>query len=174
MSATNNDHFVVAVYNNHIEADMAVKELQKAGFDMKNLSIIGKDDHAKEHIVGFYQIGEKAGYWGKLGAFWTSTLGLLAGSAVLAIPGAGLVLVGGPLVGWIISALEGAVMAGGLSAVGIALDKKGIPEKHIFTYEEAIKKGKFVLISHGNKEVTTFARDVINRTNPELEEYHHS
>jgi hypothetical protein len=31
---------VVAIYNSHTEAEAAVKELEKSGFDMKKLSVI--------------------------------------------------------------------------------------------------------------------------------------
>ena len=34
---------VVGVYHTHPEAEAAVKELQRSGFDMKKLSIVGKD-----------------------------------------------------------------------------------------------------------------------------------
>ena len=37
---------VIAVYSSHSAAEDAVKELQKAGFDMKNLSVVGKDYHS--------------------------------------------------------------------------------------------------------------------------------
>jgi len=33
---------VIAVYDNHLAAEEAVKELQKSGFDMKKLSVVGK------------------------------------------------------------------------------------------------------------------------------------
>jgi len=33
---------VIAVYNTHPEAEGAVKELQRAGFDVKKLSVVGK------------------------------------------------------------------------------------------------------------------------------------
>jgi hypothetical protein len=39
---------VVAIYNTHTGAERAVKELEKSGFDMKKLSLIGKDHHAEE------------------------------------------------------------------------------------------------------------------------------
>ncbi len=45
---------VVAVYNTHPEAEAGVKELQKGGFDTKKLSIVGKDYHTEEHVVGYY------------------------------------------------------------------------------------------------------------------------
>lgn len=42
---------VIAIYNTHTEAEEAVKKLQKAGFDMKKLSIIGKDYHTEEQVL---------------------------------------------------------------------------------------------------------------------------
>src|ERR1039458_914028 len=51
---------VVAVYGTHIEAEGAVKELQRAGIDMRTLSIVGKDSHTDEHVVGYYNVGEPA------------------------------------------------------------------------------------------------------------------
>ena len=36
---------VVAIYKSHAEAEVAVKELQHSGFDMKKLSIVGRDYH---------------------------------------------------------------------------------------------------------------------------------
>ncbi len=68
MSANNN--IVVAVYDAHTEAEQAVKELQKSGFDMKKLSIVARNPHAEEHVVGFYNAGDRIKYWGKAGAFW--------------------------------------------------------------------------------------------------------
>ena len=50
------------------------------------------------------------------GGLW----GMLFGAAFFAIPGIG-VLVAGRLVAWIIGALEGAVVVGGLSVIGAGL-----------------------------------------------------
>jgi hypothetical protein len=49
----------VAVYKSHQEAEAAIKELQKAGFNMKNLSIVGKDYHTEEQVLGFYNTGDR-------------------------------------------------------------------------------------------------------------------
>ena len=58
---------VVGVYNSHTEAEAAVKELQHSGFDMKKLSIVGKDYQTEEHVIGFYNAGDRMKFWGKLG-----------------------------------------------------------------------------------------------------------
>ena len=86
---------VVAIYETHVQAEEAVKELQEAGVDMKSLSIAAKDTHADEHVVGYYNAGDRMKYWGKIGAFWGGFWGLLFGSALFAIPGIGPLLVVG-------------------------------------------------------------------------------
>ena len=90
---------VVGIFNSHPEAETSIKELQQAGFDMKKLSIVGKDYHPEEHVVGYYNIGDRMKVWGKLGAFWGGFWGLLFGSALFIIPGIGPLIVFGPLVG---------------------------------------------------------------------------
>ena len=57
--------------------------------------------------------------------------GLLMGSAFVLIPGAGPLLLAGPLVG----ALEGAVVVGGVSALGAALVSLGVPNNTVLEYE---------------------------------------
>ena len=44
----------IGVYNTHTEAEAAVKELRRSGFNMKKLSIVGKDYHTEEHVIGYY------------------------------------------------------------------------------------------------------------------------
>jgi hypothetical protein len=110
--------------------------------------------------------------WGKLGAFWGGFWGLLFGSGVFLIPGIGPLLVAGPLVTWIVGALEGAVVVGGLSAMGAGLYSMGIPKDSILQYETAVKSGKYVLIAHGSDVETVHAREIISRTNPEALEAH--
>ncbi len=153
---------VVAVYDSHGKAEAAVKELQKAGFAMKNLSIVGKDYHSEEHVVGYYNTGDRMAFWGKLGAFWGGLMGLLFGSAFFFVPGIGPLVVFGPLVTWIVGALEGAVVIGGLSALGAALYSIGIPKDSIIKYEKALKADKFLVIAHGTPEQVKDAHSILD------------
>jgi len=157
---------VVAVYHSHAEAEQAVQELQRGGYDMKKLSIVGKDYHSDEHVVGYYNAGDRMKYWGKLGAFWGGIWGLLFGWAFFAIPGIGPVLVAGPLVSWIVAALEGAIVVGGLSAVGAGLYSMGIPKDTILKYETALKADKFLLIAHGTAGEVAKAKEMMQGTSP--------
>ena len=104
---------VVAIYHTHIEAESAIQELEKTGFNMKQLSIIGKDYHTDEHVVGYYNTGDRMKYWGTMGAFWGGLWGMLHGWAFFEIPGIGPVLISGPLAAWVISALRNAPIFGG-------------------------------------------------------------
>jgi len=167
-----NNQSVVAIYPTHTVAEAAVKELQQSGFDMKKLSIVGRDYHTDEHVVGYYNAGDRMKAWGKTGAFWGGLWGLLFGSAFFWVPGLGPLLVAGPLVSWIIGALEGAVVVGGLSAIGAGLFGLGIPKDSILQYETALKTDKFVLIAHGSEAEITRAREILKHTKPETLNHH--
>ena len=101
--------------------------------------------------------------WGKSGAFWGGMWGLLFGSAFFAVPGLGPILVAGPLVAWIVGALEGAVVVGGLSAIGAGLFSVGIPKDSIVEYEAAIKSDKFLVLAHGTAEQVEKAKAIMTQ-----------
>jgi hypothetical protein len=161
MNITNS---VVALYDTHEQAEHAVKELQQAGVDMKSLSIAARDTHTDEHVVGYYNAGDRMRYWGKVGAFWGGFWGLLFGSALFAIPGLGPILVAGPLVAWIIAGLEGAAVVGGVSAVGAGLVSIGIPKDSVVKYDVALKTDKFLLLVHGTPADVDKAKGIIAGT----------
>jgi uncharacterized membrane protein len=154
----------VWVFDSHTEAEACIKELQSHYFDMKKLSIVGKDYHTEEHVVGFYNVGDRMKVWGRFGAFWGGLWGLLFGSAMFVIPGVGPLVVFGPMVGWIVGALEGAVVVGGLSALGAALYGLGIPKDSVLQYETAIQANKFVVVAHGSAAELATARAILAAT----------
>ncbi|MYN43399.1 DUF1269 domain-containing protein [Duganella sp. FT109W] len=149
MTDSNND-LAVAVYHTHAEAEAAVKALQRAGFDMTKISIIGRDYQTEEHVVGFLNAGERARICGKYGAFWGGLVGILFGSALLFVPVVGHVIVLGPLAAAIFGGLEGAVLVGGASALVGALSALGMPPDSVLRYETAIRADKFMLVVHGD------------------------
>ena len=157
---------VVAVYANHSQAEEALRAFQSTGFDMKKLSIVGKDYHTEEHVIGFYNAGDRMKFWGKRGAFWGTFWGMLFGSALFLIPGVGHIMVLGPLVGWVVAALgEGAVL-GGLTALGAGLYSIGIPKDSVVKYETALKADHFVVVAHGDVSEVSQAKSILERTGP--------
>jgi len=155
---------VVAVCNRHEEAEQVVKDLQQAGFDMKKLSIVGKDYHEEDKITGFYTTKDAMKSWGKAGAFWGGLWGFLVGAGFFLIPGVGPVVVAGPMVAALVGALEGAVVIGGLSALGGALYSLGIPKNSVLKYETALKADKYLVIAHGTPSEVDDARDIIAKS----------
>ena len=159
------DHnIVVAVYDAHTQAEHAVKELQSVGVDLKKLSIVAKNPHAEEHVVGFYNAGDRIKHWGGNGAFWGGIWGALFGAAFFVIPGLGPILVAGPLVAWIVGALEGAVVVGGVGAIGAGLFSIGIPKDSVLKYELALKTDKFLLLVNGTEHEVGRAREILQGT----------
>jgi hypothetical protein len=154
----------VGIYNSHTEAEASINELQRSGFDMKKLSIVGKDYHTEEHVVGYYNAGDRMKVWGKLGAFWGGFWGLLFGSAFFVIPGIGPLIVFGPLVGWMVGGLKGAAVVGGLSALGAGLAGIGIAKDSIVQYETALKSDKFLVIAHGPAGEIAKAKSILETT----------
>jgi len=159
-----NNTGIIAIYETHLEAEAAVRQLQQTSFDMKKLSIIGKDFRTEEQVVGYYNTGERAKYWGKLGAFWGGLWGLLFGSALFVIPGVGPTILAGSFISTLVGAIEGAVVVGGLSALGAALFSLGIPQNSVLEYETALKAGKYLLIAHGTPEELKEARDILKNS----------
>ena len=157
---------VVAVYDSHSAAEDAIAELQKSSFDMTKVSIVGKDYHTEENVVGYYNTGDRMKYWGSMGAFWGGLWGLLVGAAFFWIPGVGPLLVAGPVAAWIVGALEGAVVVGGLSVLGAALYSAGIPKDSILKYETAVKADKYLVVVHGTGDEVAKAKNILSQTRP--------
>jgi hypothetical protein len=157
---------VVALFDEHSQAESAVKQLQEDGFDMKKLSIMGKEYHTDENVVGYYTTGDRMKYWSGEGALWGGVWGglwgILFGSAFFMIPGIGPLVMAGPIVAWIVGALEGAVVVGGLSAVGAGIYSIGIPKESVLRYETSLKAGKFMLLAHGTPEEVTRAKTILS------------
>jgi hypothetical protein len=75
-------------------------------------------------------------------------------------------LVAGPLVAWIVGGLEGAVVLGGLSALGAGLYSIGIPKDSVVQYEAALKADKFLVLVHGTADDVAKARGTLQLTHP--------
>jgi hypothetical protein len=167
MTPKQDQNSVVAVFSQNSAEEKAIKELKDVGFDIKKIAVVGRDYQTESDVVGFYNTGDRMKYWGKWGAFWGGLWGLLFGSAFLIIPGIGPVVAAGSIVSWIVAGLEGAIVTGGLSALGAGLFSIGIPKNSVVKYETSIKAGKFVLVAHGTAEEVTKARDMLKTSGAE-------
>jgi hypothetical protein len=140
---------VVGVFDTHRQAEGAIKTLQENEFPLRRLSIIGKGYHTEERPLGFYTAGDRIKTWGGTGLFWGSLWGLLFGAAFFWIPGLGSIAVAGPFVHMLATTVEGAVVVGGVSALGAAMVSLGMPKKEVIKYESHIRADKYLVIAHG-------------------------
>jgi hypothetical protein len=164
MTTSPADDSIVAIYETHTGAETAIQTLQQAGMDMKKLSIVARDFHTEEHALGFYTSGDRVKFWGGRGVFWGSLWGLLVGGAFFFIPAIGPVVVMGPFVAWIVSALEGATIGGLAGVLATALTSAGFPKDSAVKYEMEVKAGKFLVLAHGSAEMIGKARAVLGNT----------
>ncbi|MHC5610973.1 MAG: general stress protein [Nostoc sp.] len=169
-------HTVVANFPSHAEAERVVLELQKSGFDMQKLSIIGKDYQTTEHVRGFLTWKDTAkagaaggGYWG---SFVGGLFGILAGAGVLFIPGVAPIIIAGPIAGifagWLEGTLVGAAGAAALGGLAGALSGLGIPKHEILKYETQIRAGKFIILVTGSNEDVSQAKQMLDRISHEI------
>ena len=163
---------VIAVFADHQGAETAVKKLADAGIDMKHLSVVGKGFHTDEKVVGFYNTGDRVKFWGKRGAFWGGLWGWFFGGVFMVIPVVGHVIVLGYLASMVISAIEGAIVLGGLSALGAALYSTGIPKDSVLAYETAVKADKFLVMAHGTAEEMGRAKAILGSLKPSRVDLH--
>jgi hypothetical protein len=116
--------------------------------------------------VGFYNIGDRMKFWGKNGAIWGGLWGWLFGGVILTLPIVGHVVVLGYLAGMVVSAIEGAIVTGGLGALGAALYSSGIPKDSIVAYETVLKADGFLVTARGSRREMALARTVLETFEP--------
>lgn len=149
-------------------------KLTAAGFEMKHLSVVGKGYHTEEKVIGFYNIGDRVKFWGSRGAFWGGMWGLFFGGLFLTIPIVGHVVVLGYLAVAALSAVEGAIVVGGVSAIGAALTSIGIPKNSVLQYETAIKADGFLVMAHGMPAEMARAKTILATAQPASLDVHGS
>lgn len=142
---------VIAVFKSRDNADSAVDELEKAGFDAKDISIIMKDEEGRTVETNGNPVVDGTVSGATTGAVLGGLAGLLIGIGAIAIPGIGGLLIGGPLAaalgatGAAATTVSGAVtgaLAGGLVGALVSL---GIPEEEAVEYETRIKEGAILI-----------------------------
>jgi len=161
---------IIAVYDKQADAEAGVLDLQRAGFDLKRVSILGKED-AGEQVIGHYSTGGRMKYLGARGAFWNDLWKMLPGAACFNIPEVGHILMAGPMTVWAVSAMQESDVEEP-SAVGAGLFSLTIPKASVRRYESAIKAHKLLLIAHGSPQELLSSREVLRTSHPDEMDLH--
>jgi hypothetical protein len=145
---------IIAVFENQELLVDSLAEAQRTGFDMRKISVVGKDNSEEETQGGLFSFMNRSQYWESRTNFWNRICARLLGSALIVIPGIGPVVVAGPFTETFIIAIESTLVASGKNAVGLALSHLGIDRQTSLEYEAAVQSGRFLLIIDrvGNEE----------------------
>ncbi len=166
------DQSVIAVFSDHRTVEAAMTKLTAGEITTGDLSIVGKGHQADERNIGFYHADGRIKFWGRRGAFWGGLWDLFPGGVSLTLPIVGHIMVLGYLASIVVSAVEGAILNGGLSALGAALYSTGIPKDSVRQYELAITAGGFLIVVHGTGTELARARTVLGFCNPTRLDFH--
>ena len=144
---------VIGVFQDKFDVEAAIDELEKMGFNPKDVSVVVKEGITTNENSGRKggSVAEGAVSGAATGGVLGGLAGLLIGIGALAIPGVGAFLVGGPiaialgLTGAAATTISGATtgaLAGGLVGGLIGL---GVPENEAKVYEKRVNEGAVLL-----------------------------
>jgi hypothetical protein len=144
---------VVGVFSAQAEAEHAVDTLRSTGISADSVTLLAPGDIRKEMESVPVDASESPGIGKAVGAVVGAAGGLTTGLVVAAIiPGVGLVSALGLLGMAILTAVGGGVV-GAAAAESIENQMtEGVPEDEIFVYEDALRKGRRVVIALAEDE----------------------
>jgi len=133
-------YFIFAIANDRAQVVKTMRALAGIGIASDHVSVLAADHHASGDLAA--EIHAKAAH----GAFSAGNigggLGWLAGLGTLAIPGIGLFVAAGPILGFLTGIAVGRSL-GSLS--GAMIEEMGIPDSSVPQYDAALKEGKIIL-----------------------------
>jgi hypothetical protein len=148
---------VVGVYTSYEAAVAAANDLKGAGYPVSQVSVVSKADLVDDHLhIKTNDTVEKAEL--SIGAAAGTTLGILMGVGVFAIPGLGFLFGAGALIG-AIAGLEFGIIGGGLVAI---LTTLGVDAAAATLYEKHLNEGKYLLFASGSDEEIKHAQTVLH------------
>ena len=162
---------VTGVFDTRTAAEHAFDQLKQGGIPADKLTVLspGSQDHMDKKIQTVpIDSSEQSGMGTAIGAFLGGGVGITGGSVLMAlIPGVGPITAFGLLGAAIVGAAGATVGA----ATGGKIEKssyEGLPEDEIFLYEDALRKGRSVVIALADDELSaSSAREVLKQAGAE-------
>jgi hypothetical protein len=153
----------IGVFSKRHDAEVAITELRNAGFDLNQVSLIGKDTSGS--VADIDARGDKADEGAKTGAASGAALGglggLLVGLGVLAVPGIGPVLLGGATATALATTLTGGAIGAAAGTVVGGLVGLGIPENRAQEYSDRLNHGDYLIIVDGTPSEIDHAATIL-------------
>jgi hypothetical protein len=158
---------VIGVYETLATAEQAVRQLDRGGFPIQQVSIIGHDSDRELKVEGYVTVADEAKQGMRSGAVAAGVLGMLAGAVSVWIPGLGHLSIAGALATALLGLLggiEGAVAGAAWGGVLGGLLGWAVSRQHLLKYEEHLRAGKYLVIAHGSAEEVEHACHVLHHS----------
>jgi hypothetical protein len=157
-----NENALLTIFDTPLEIAAAVRRVQVSGCSTNGVSVAWTDRPSQSSVTGYYRDGKQMKYWGDLDSPLNEIFAMLSGWALFTIPDIGRVLVVGPLADWIAIALANAAIFGDMSAIGMGLYSVGISKKSIKLCDEALEKGKCIVLLNGPAQEVKKVKQIID------------
>lgn len=149
----------IGIYDNHDLAVEAVQMLKDDGYPVSQLSIMGLME--TEEVDNKMHVSPKSPLKTTgvgAGTILGTTLGVLTGIGMFAIPGVGFLYGAGALVG-AIAGFDIGLIGGGIAS---ALATVGVKDEMAKKYHDALAAGKYLVIAHGNQADVDKAKGLLH------------
>src|SRR5262245_2568107 len=160
---------VVGLFENYMDADRAVNELNTRGFTRNEISVAARDSAIRNRMMGETgaerAVAESAGAGAIGGATLGGLTGLLVGIGALAIPGVGPIVAAGTLATVLGSTAVGAGVGAAAGGLIGALVGMGIPEEDATFYAEGVKRGGVLVTVQTSDDRASEALSIMRRAN---------
>lgn len=154
----------VGIYDLHKTALDAVEVLKIKGFPVNQLSLIGQAKIVNDNIrIKSKEPLKNAGV--SIGVVLGTTLGVLSGAGLFAIPGLGFIFGAGAVVG-ALAGFDIGLIGGGIVSILTAI---GIKKDKVIKYSEHLNEGKFIVIAQGNEAEVKKAKSILCKCGKHLE-----
>lgn len=155
---------ITGLYDDYATAQSVVGDLEDAGINSDDISIVGHNSHNDTNAA------EGAGVGAGIGAAVGGAGGLLAGLGLLAIPGVGPVVAAGWLAATAAGAVGGAVVGGAAGGLIGALTNSGVSEEDAHVYAEGVRRGGTLVTVRVPEEQYAVAQSIVSQSNVNLEQ----
>lgn len=162
---------VTGVFATRSAAERALQDVHNTGIPTDKVTLLtpGTEEQVEKEIQAVpTEATEQPGMGTAMGALLGGGVGLTAGSALVAlVPGVGPITAIGLLGAGVLAAAGAAV--GGRAGGKVERDSyEGLPEDEIFVYEDALRKGRSVVIAMAeNDGQASLVRDLLHRDGAE-------
>lgn len=156
---------IVGLFEQIEAGAQAVADLQQAGYDPKEISLLANEKTIKKHLEEHQaqDIAEVAGKGVAGGSVVGGLLGLLVGASTVMIPGIGPALATGVLATTLVQTAGGAALGGIAGGMANLIGHKRLNEPEMRVYTRAIDEGGVLIVVQAEGERAASARAILKR-----------